>query len=207
MVTSEAGSWVQNLDFRNDNVLTSKGLTQYTTQDTKANFAAINFRDPRSSFSLAFSYPLSVNITIGLIEDTSGISIQASLSRGLAIDSTGRLDHSLFTLTPCESKLETVQLGTARYSSEPNRSYSYGHTTQDFSQSSQQGVTVVHVEAVNGSFAFTDGVAVQGITKDGDMRLVPPLPETDPPYHSLRDMLGRGPGKQSAARLSQQPVQ
>lgn len=185
VVTSEAGSWIQNLEFSSENLLTSEGLTQSTTQFTKANIATINYRDPRLSFSVASSYPLSVNTTIGIFEDGGGIFIDASLSRGLTIDSTGRSDGSLFTLTSGESKLDTFQFGTAHYSSQPNRSYSFGDTTQEFLESSRQGITIVHVEAVNGSVAFTDS-NIGGATI---------LSAATQPYRSLRGMVGRGPGR------------
>lgn len=182
VVTSGTGSWVQNLEFRNENILTSEGLTQSTTQNTKVNSAAINFRDPRLSFSISHSYPLSVNTTIGTFKHDRGISIDASLHHGLTIVSTGRLDGSLFTLTTGESQLETSQFGIAHYSSLPNGSYSFGDTIQDFLESSRQGVFIAHVEALNGSITFTDG----GI---GEGKL---LTEGAQAYRRLRDMVGRG---------------
>ncbi len=195
VITSKAGSWVQNLEFRNDNFLTSEGLTQSTKQHTETNSAAINFNDPRLSFSVAASYPLIVNTTIGVFEDNSRISVDASLSRGLAIDSTGRLDVSLFTLTSGESKLDTSQSGTAHYSSQPNRSYSFGDTTQDFLESSRHAISIVHVEAVNGSVAFADGDIGQDKSGCGDFGegMLPSEPAL--PYRSLRSMVGRGPGR------------
>lgn len=193
VITSEAGSWVQNLDFLNNNSLTSKGLTQATTQSTKVNFAALNFRDPRLSFSVTSSYPLSVNTTIGIFQNGSGISIDAAVSRGLAIDSTGRIDGSLFTLTAGESKLTTSQFGSARYSSQPNRSYSFGDVTQDFWEYSKQGISIVHVKAVNGSIAFEDGDIRHNDIGPCDIDLaISPL-ETTLPYRSLRGLVGRGP--------------
>jgi Peptide N-acetyl-beta-D-glucosaminyl asparaginase amidase A len=197
VVTSAAGSWVQNLEFQNDNILTSQGLTQSTIQDTRSVFVAINFRDPRLSFSVASSYPLSVNTTIGIFKDNSGISIDASLSRGLVIESTGRVDKSLFTLTFGESKLDTSQFGTAHYSSQPNRSYSFGDTTQDFLESSRRGISIVHVEAVNGSIASTGNTDEQDSFESGLLGVLPHLSETGLPYRSLRSMVGRGPGSVS----------
>jgi Peptide N-acetyl-beta-D-glucosaminyl asparaginase amidase A len=194
VITSAAGSWLQNLEFQNENILTSQGLTQSTIQNTKANFVAINFREPRLSFSVVSSYPLSVNTTIGIFENDSGISIDASISRGLSIESTGRLDPSLFTLTAGESKLDTSQFGTARYSSQPNRSYSFGDTTQDFVESSRHGISIVHAEAVNGSIAFTGGADGQDTFRSGNLGVFTPLSETGLPYRSLRALVGRGPG-------------
>lgn len=195
VITSEAGSWLQTLEFQNDNILSSKGLTQSTTQYTKAKFAFINFCDPRRSSSVAASYPLSVNTTIGTFDDSRGISIDASLSRGLVIDSTGRLDGSLFTLTSGESKLDTSQFGTAHYSSQPSKSFSFGDTTQTFLESSRQGISIVHVEAVNGSISLMDGEIGQDLTKSGGVLAKSPSPQTAPPYRSLRSMVGRGPGR------------
>ncbi|ERF75067.1 hypothetical protein EPUS_04849 [Endocarpon pusillum Z07020] len=195
VVTSEAGSWVQTLEFQNGNILTSQGLTQSTTQSTKGHFAAINFGDPRLSFSVSTSYPLSVNTTIRVLENDSGISIDASISRGLTIESTGRLDNSLFTLTSGESKLDTSQFGTAYYSSHPNKSYSFGDTTQDLFESSRKGFSVVHVEAVNGSIAPVNGHGGPFSVAPGDFGVVPILSEAGPPYRSLRAMVGRGPGR------------
>lgn len=193
VITSDTGSWVQNLEFQNNNLLTSNGLTQSTTQYTEAKFVAINFRNPRLSFSVASSYPLSVNTTIGMFGDSPGISIDASISRGLVIDSTGRFDESLFTLTSGGSKLDTSQFGTAHYSSQPNRSYSFGDTTQDFVENSRQGISIVHVETVNGSIAFTDGDG-QDTFRSGVLGVAPIISEGGPLYRSLRDMVGRGPG-------------
>jgi Peptide N-acetyl-beta-D-glucosaminyl asparaginase amidase A len=173
VVTSETASWVQSLKYISHNKLTSEGLAQSTMQHTKANFAAINFYDPLLSFSGATSYPLSVHTTIGMFQDSSGISVGASLSRGLAIDSTGRSDESLFTLVPGASKLDTSQFGAAHYSSQPNRSYSFGSTTQDFLESSRQGISIVHLKALNGSVSAADAL----------------------PYRSVRGMVGRGPGR------------
>jgi Peptide N-acetyl-beta-D-glucosaminyl asparaginase amidase A len=195
VITSEAGSWVQNLEFQNDNVLSSKGLTQSTTQYTNANFASINFHHPRLSFSVATSYPLSVNTTIGTFDDSRGISIDASLYRGLVIDSTGRLDGSLFTLTSGESNLDTSQFGTAHYSSQPNKSFSFGDTTQTFLESSRQGISIVHVKAVNGSISFLDGEIGQDLTKSSGILAKTPSSQTAAPYRSLRSMVGRGPGR------------
>jgi Peptide N-acetyl-beta-D-glucosaminyl asparaginase amidase A len=193
VTTSKAGSWVQNLEFASDNILTSEGLTQSTTQHTKGDFAAINFRDPRLSFSVATSYPLFVNTTIGVLKDSPGMSIDASLFRGLTIDSTGRPDLSLFTMAYGESRLDTTQFGAAHYSSQPNQSYSFGDTTQEFLESSRQGVSIVHVEAVNGSVASTDHGSGQNDTNSGSTNERLPSIEDTLPYRSPRSMVGRGP--------------
>ena len=192
MITSEAGSWVQNLEYANDNLLTSKGLSQSTTQDTKINCAAINFHNPRLSFSVASSYPLSINTTIAVLQNDSGVTIDASLFRRLVIESTGRPDVSLFTLTSAESKLDTWQYGTAQYSSQPNKSYSLGDTTQDFFESSRQGKSVVHVQAVNGSVELADGNIEQIVATSDDPELTTQSAENLLPFRSLRGMVGRG---------------
>ncbi len=194
VITSEAGSWVQTLEFHSDNMLTAQGLTQSTTQYTRGHFASINFREPVLSFSVSISYPLSVNTTIGVFEKNSGISIDASISRVLTIESTGRLDNSLFTLTSGKSKLDTSQFGTASYSSQPNKSYSFGDTTQDLLESSRKGFSVFHVEAINGSIASADCHSGQCYVGSGGFRVVPIISEAGPPYRSLRAMVGRGPG-------------
>jgi Peptide N-acetyl-beta-D-glucosaminyl asparaginase amidase A len=184
VIVSDAGSFVQNLEYVNENVLTSQGVTQSTAQTTSNSIAAINSLNPLLSFSVAALYPLSVNTTIGIFNDESGISIDAHLVRRLEIASTGRPDISLFTLTAGESKLDTTQLGTAHYSSQPNRSYSFGDTTQDFVERSRRGILLVHVEAMNGSVASTGGdVGEEAFVTQGEV-----------PYRSLRGMVGRGPG-------------
>ncbi len=195
VITSDTGSWIQTLEFHSDNILTAQGLSQSTTQYTRGHFATINFREPRLSFSVSTSYPLSVNTTIGVFENNSGISIDASISRGLTIESTGRLDDSLFTLTSGKSKLDTSQFGTACYSSQPNKSYSFGDTTQDLFESSREGFSVFHVEAVNGSIAPVDGHSGKFHAGPGNVGVVPIISEAGPPYRSLRAMVGRGPGR------------
>lgn len=199
--------WYQRLDYTNDGLLTSHGLTQVNTQSTTGAFAAylspIPGRRGPARNDLKFEYPITVNTTYGIFPDNSGIYIDASLSRGLDFFSNGRRDQSLFTFVAGPSALQTQQHGSAYYSSQTNKSVSAGDTIQDFWQGSEGSQYARNVEAVNGSVVRYSNCAVRMFEDEEHTE-----PSADPRLrvsnlgtNDVRSILGRGPGRPGSLLL------
>jgi hypothetical protein len=200
-IQSGGNYWYQTLDYTNEGLLTSQGLTQVNTQSTTGAFAAYlpplpGHREPARN-QLTFNYPMIVNTTFGVFPDRSGIYIDASLHRGLDFFFTGRPDLSTFTLVAGPSALQTEQHGAAYYSSQTNNSFSAGDTLQDFWQGSDRSQYARNVEAVNGSVVrdsngaarIFEGKEHAGAGSDLAQQVV------DLGVDDIRSILGRGPGR------------
>lgn len=188
-IQSDGNYWYQTLEYRNDGLLTSGGLTQVNTQNTVGVAALYHAprgpRVPSLRTQTKFQYPITVNTTYGIFPNNSGISIDATLNRGLNFFSEGRPDISTFSLVSGPGALETTQYGSASYSSQTNAPYSAGDTKQDFWQGSSSSQYGRDVEAVNGS-VVRDSLGARNIAGRTFVDLG---------VEDIRSILGRGPGR------------
>ncbi|KAL9099741.1 MAG: hypothetical protein Q9163_004807 [Psora crenata] len=178
---SRPASWLQDLGYRNDNVLSSQGLAQVTVQTTHGADNA------SSGYANIYAFPLTVNSSFHTFPG-DGFAIDARIDRGLVYDVYGpsvfpsglQNLHKFDVTEPSEnapdsvvqtvklpssipplqaSLLSTTQTGSAQYRSTKALSYSFGTTTQDYEF---QGGTMDpadapielyrrHVKAVNSS--------------------------------------------------------
>ncbi|KAL9105836.1 MAG: hypothetical protein Q9227_009044 [Pyrenula ochraceoflavens] len=183
-ISSSAGSFSQSLTYSSFNLLTEEGLTQRTTQSTSGSFSS-DFQG-----EISFSYPLDVNSTY-TTPPAGGVTISGSISRGLSIsaDAVGQYP-SLYKLVPGALSLGTTQDGTASYSSVPNASYSFGDTTQHFSENSLGEEYERDVRAVNGTVVMDSNPS--GLETMGEQPMV--VSNVVKGMVDVRGMLGRGPG-------------
>lgn len=220
--------WNQQLSYSSYSTLLSQGLDQLTDQNTTGSDTSSN------GYNNNYKYPLTVNSSFS-INAAGGIGISAALSRGLTYNiygpsvfpsglqtfnlsspniigipgQTSPKDFRLNTNLPefDGALLSTTQTGKAAFLSDPNRSYSYGTTEQDFSfkgvKAGSQQITYElynrHVLAVN-STVIEDSQTLLGQTLGLSMaepRKVSSLAPTLEEF-SVRSLLGRGPGKTKA---------
>ncbi|KAG8525278.1 hypothetical protein KY384_008922 [Bacidia gigantensis] len=147
------GTWTQHLTFHNQGALTNAGLTQVTTQFTNGTDYS------QYGYSRRFSYPLTVNSGFQSLPN-NGISIDATLSRGLTLEDAGesvfpngvqnfniqgnalipadtsfeQISRSANTQLPqnITAALSTTQEGSASYLSTSSKAYSFGSLAQEF---------------------------------------------------------------------------
>ena len=148
--------WYQALDYSNEGLLTSQGLSQLNSQYTEGvNIALMRPNGWRGGgeirSSVTFSYPLLVNTTIGTFPNNSGFFIDATLQRGLSFFCEGRSDISTYTLVAGPARLDTVQEGSAYYATNGTVGVSYGDIAQDFLQGDNGRQYMRFVEACNGT--------------------------------------------------------
>ena len=148
--------WYQALDYSNEGLLMSQGLSQLNRQYTEGtNIALIRPNGWRGGgeirSSVTFSYPLLVNTTIGALPNNSGFFIDANLQRGLSFFCEGRSDISTYTLVAGPARLDTVQEGSAFYATNGTAGVSYGDIAQDFLQGDNHRQYMRFVEACNGT--------------------------------------------------------
>lgn len=188
--------WYQTLEYTNQGLLNSKGLTQLNSQLVTGAFASYHQQSLLRT-QITFEYPVTVNTTYGIFPNDSGFYIDANLSRGLKFFSHGRPEQSLFTLVAGPSALETQQHGSAYYSSQTNQSFSAGDTIQDFWQGSERSQYARNVEAVNGSVVRDSNGAMSMLERQVHARASADLrrPVDDLGVDDIRSILGRGPGR------------
>jgi Peptide N-acetyl-beta-D-glucosaminyl asparaginase amidase A len=157
-IFSLSGIWRQSLYYSSYNLLTNKGLNQLTRQGTFGDVQAIaNQRNaPPVHWSLFFTQPLTVltNLTIFSGDHGQGIGISALVFRMLQFGCKFNLrpDISVFSLTSRDSELHAYQRGKAKYSSQTNKSYSFGSTLEEFDERRKGEILWQrNVEVVNGS--------------------------------------------------------
>ena len=158
-ITTSSGtrpvSWTQDLSYRNYNLFTDRGFTQFTTQNTTGSDDA-----PTVGYMNTYYYPITVNSTF--FATTNVTSINGTITHGLNYDISGPSVFPSgiqpFNLTPATifsssglqnqqtfhppaalpnfggAKLTTTQTGISEYLStgDSDTSYSFGTTTQDF---------------------------------------------------------------------------
>ena len=182
-VTSPGSSWSQSLSYTNDGLLTQEGLNQWNKQGTQGRLVSGLTGQTQSSTS--FNYPVEVNTTYTSTSKTS--TIDASVSRGLEISSTGGPGVSTFTLISGPINLSTKQWGTGNYLSvNGGSSYSSGDTSDQFDETSGGSSYSRFVRAVNGTVvADTEGGAQPANSQV----------EWSSLGSSVRGILGRGPGE------------
>ena len=195
-IQSGKNFWYQTLDYNNQGLVTSKGLTQLNSQFVAGAFAFYH-RQSNLQTQITFQYPITVNTTYGIFPNDSGFYIDASLSRGLRFFSRGKPEQSTFTLVAGPSVLETQQRGSAYYSSRFNASFSAGHTIQDFWQGSERSQYARNVEAINGSVIRDSNGAVSML--EHKVHTGASADSRRPVYNldadDIRSRLGRGPGR------------
>jgi hypothetical protein len=189
-ITSGQSSWTQTLSYSNVGLLNQQGISQRNIQSTVGESwsSGIGLDGIPTAYHTSFSYPLDVNTTYGIYPN--GLTISASLSRGLEISSNGGLGVSTYTLTSGPSELQTAQWGTAYYSSiTGGSSFSSGDTTDQFTETSEGTTYDRLVRAVNGT-VIENGQNVEPMS---------PLAQSGWRFSagrpSVRSILGRGPGE------------
>ena len=195
-VSSSFGTWAQTLSYSNYGSLTDEGLVQSNTQLTTGTSTSKDLSDPAFSNGVSYSYPIFVNTSYNVFSDGS-ISIDGNLNRGLVIGSSGRPDISVYTLVAGPSSLDTTQVGTAEYSSQPNNSYSFGDTTQAFLETSYGSLYIRNVHAVNAT-VVSDSVGEAGNSGISLSNIVGPeavRPVKGGSGGGARSFIGRGPGQ------------
>ncbi|KAI9840999.1 MAG: hypothetical protein M1837_001074 [Sclerophora amabilis] len=138
---TRAASWTQSIDFDCSGVLTHEGFGQATDQTTKGVDVS------SSGYASSYYFPLSVNTTFATDPTSGNFSIDASINRGLNLQTHGnpvfptglqwfeslpelKLHVRSFTGTT----LHTTQNASAQYLSAPASqiSFSFGSTEQEF---------------------------------------------------------------------------
>lgn len=188
-VTSSLFSWNQSLSYSNFGLISNKGISQSNRQNTLGETRSTKIGSDGASTEnhTAFEYPLAVNTTYSTT--VGGFSIDASMSRGLNIDSNGGVGISTFTLTSGPSSISTKQWGQAHYSSV---GLSSADTTDDFEGISGGTPYNRSVRAINGIVVSDTDREPQDPSRlltpqGGDLQV---LPGRD----SVKSILGRGPG-------------
>ncbi|KAJ9212252.1 hypothetical protein DTO166G4_6196 [Paecilomyces variotii] len=186
-VRSSSFLWSQTLSYSNFGLLTQQGISQRNNQSTVGTVSATSIGSGRGSIDsyTTFSYPLDCNSTYGITDETT--SIDATISRGLDIDSNGGPGISTYTLTSGPSTLHTKQYGEAHYFSTSGGSSSSGETTDIFN--GDDGYQR-YVKAVNGTV-----VSDTAVGQESSARLLksPGSGQFCLGRNSVRSILGRGP--------------
>lgn len=189
-ITSGSTSWTQTLSYSNVGLLNQQGISQRNILSTtgESSSSGIGLDGTQTEYRTTFNYPLDVNTTYGIGKNS--LTINALMSRGLEISSTGGLGISTYTLTSGPSDLQTQQWGTAYYSSiTGGSSLSSGETTDKFTETSGGTTYNRYVRAVNGTV----------IDNGQNSEPISPLAQSgwrfSPGRASVRSILGRGPGK------------
>lgn len=186
-ITSGQSSWRQELSYDNYGYLNQGGLSQRNIQST----TGLSISRGRGlsggieEYRTSFSYPLDVNSTYILTSNVT--SIDATMSRGLSIASSGDLGISTYTLTSGPVDLHTTQWGDAHYYASGGSAYSSGETTQDFAETSDGTSYNTHVQAINGT-VVTPGADSHGLSPTAQHGWF-----SAGGRPSIRSMLGRGP--------------
>ncbi len=139
-------SWQQTLTFTNIGTLTSGGSVQVTHQRT------IGLDVSSNNYSRTFAYPLFVNSSFSIDDESGNFSIAASIRRGKEMrvfglsgspsTSLGRIKSDSDALPALTgTHLKTTQNGSATYFASPRLKYavSYGTTEQNLVFSSSEG--------------------------------------------------------------------
>ncbi|EEH19024.2 hypothetical protein PABG_01343 [Paracoccidioides brasiliensis Pb03] len=187
-VISPSSSWTQNLTFSNSGSFSKQGRAQLSKQRTDATSKSLDssYGSDIIVSETASSYPLEVHSIYW--STTSGLEIQASLSRCLKFTYQTDLDYySPYTLTTGSSQYDATQFGEATYKSMHGRSWSTGNTTEIFKESSGGTTYGVRARAINGT--------VIDARTQSTLSSRPPGQESSPGRDSVRAMLGRGPGR------------
>ena len=176
-VTSPGFSWNQTLYYTNSGFLNQQGFNQWNKQDTQGQLAAVP--TGQAPASTHFDYPIEVITAYSHTQN--GFTIDASLSRGLDIKSTGGPGVSTFTLVSGPLDLSTKQWGSGHYLSvNGGASHSSGNTSDQFYETSGGSSYSRFVEAINGSLALD----LEGGAQPGGLQ-----------GSSVKGILGRGPGE------------
>ncbi len=185
-ITSHGFSWSQALYYTNDGLLTQEGFNQWNKQNTQGQLVAAP--TGQAQIYTHFNYPVEVNSTFS--STNKSLQIDASVSRGLEITSTGGPGVSTFTLVSGPTELNTKQWGTGHYFSVTGgSSYSSGDTSDQFDETSGGSSYSRSVRAINGSVVMdTEGGAQAesgGLQVGWDVSV----------GGSVKAILGRGPGE------------
>lgn len=182
-------SWSQKLTFSNNGLLNQQGYSQINKQLTSGESTITDLNNKQSN-ETTFRYPLLVNATYGITDDS--LTIDAWMKRGLEIDSSGSLGLSTYTLSSGAKPyhLHTSQSGKARYKSASGSSSSRGNTADEY-ESTANGISYARsVRAVNGEVVY-DTHPVNKVSSASFQSLESGSFGRD----SVRSMLGRGPGE------------
>ncbi|KAJ5477229.1 hypothetical protein N7539_007373 [Penicillium diatomitis] len=185
-VSSPDYTWSQRLSFSNFGYLNQQGYSQVNDQKTSGVNRITKLGHGHQVNSTSFDYPLLVNATYGITPNS--LSIDAWMTRGLDIKSSGGPGISTYTFVSGPSELHTSQSGSAHYKSVTGSgSFSYGSTSDEFSSISAGVAYSRRVEAVNGT--------VVSDSEPGSVRSAAPGGiQKGLGRGNIRSMLGRGPG-------------
>jgi len=213
--------WQQQLEYSNEDHLSSYGNDQLTLQDTKGyDYAS-------TGYSRRINHPITLNSSFYQDAGSGNFTILATLQRGQTIQIQGQpvLPTGLQSFEPLQnernldplfqgSSLVTTQNGTATYEAFPAAasSVSFGNTEQDMVFSGirfDSGSSVMYFPSISGNTELYHRyvAAVNGsVTKDDESLIGrpfdgyrgPPGSAVRGPQHVFaasraRDMLGRGP--------------
>ena len=185
-ITSPGFSWSQSLYYTNDGLLTQEGFNQWNKQNTQGQLVAVPAGQAQNYTN--FNYPVEVNSTFS--STNKSLQIDASVSRGLEITSTGGPGVSTFTLVSGPMELNTKQWGTGHYfSATGGSSYSSGDTSDQFDETSGGSSYSRSVRAINGSVVMDTEGSVQ--TQSGGLQ----VGWSGSVGGGIRGILGRGPGE------------
>ncbi|KAJ5670259.1 uncharacterized protein N7477_005622 [Penicillium maclennaniae] len=183
--SSDKFSWTQKLSFSNYGYLNQQGYSQVNKQLTSGVSTLTEVGDKSASYETTFRYPLLLNTTYGITADS--LTIDSWMKRGLDIEASGGPGISAYTFASGPSELHTTQSGQARYDSTTSGTTSWGDTADKF-QSTANG------ESYSRSVRAVGGDVVSDI--EFGAKSVSPSHGTDVTgRQSVREMLGRGPGK------------
>jgi Peptide N-acetyl-beta-D-glucosaminyl asparaginase amidase A. len=184
--SSDKYSWTQKLSFSNYGYVNQQGYSQVNKQLTSGVSTLTGLEDKSESYETTFKYPLLVNATYGITADS--LTIDSWMKRGLDIEASGGLGISTYTFASGPSTLHTTQSGQARYKSVTSGTTSWGKTADEFHSTANGESYSRSVRAVGGDVVFD--------TKPGAWSVSSSRGTDTIGRQSVREMLGRGPGKQ-----------
>ena len=229
-INGKPASWTQTLTYSNFNNISAEGFTQFTSQNTSGAGSSSSTYATTSSYPLqvlsSFSQDaagdLGINgsLTRGLEFDVygpsvfpSGIEVFNQTNTPSIFNLPGQIQPEVISIPKAEipflsgALLSTTQSGTAGYFSSatnPNASYSFGTTEQDFTfQGSQSGpgggvtyeLYTRHVKAVN-STVVEDTQSLAGQTFQVPTAAPGPAARgSEVTPFTAKALLGKGEGK------------
>jgi hypothetical protein len=161
-ISSELGSFSQNLYYSNTGFVEGGGLTQTNVQVTKGSQNAVDVLAPSFNQDLQFSYPISVYNKYISFNDGNGLNISAAVNSSLTWTDSGRPDISTFSLVAGPSTMDNAQDAVGFYSS---LGLTGGTTEQTLTETSYGSTYSRHVIAGNQTVVLDSNPDVVVATK------------------------------------------
>jgi hypothetical protein len=185
-VSSEFGTFSQNLSYSSAGFLEDGGYTQTNTQLTKGSQRSEDTLAPSFNQDLTFSYPVAAYNKYIMFNNGSALNITASVNRTLSWTDSGRPDISIFSLVAGPSEMEDAQNATGFYSS---LGVTGGNTEESFTKKSYGSSYARHVIAGNQTVFYDSNPDI--VMARGKMIFAG---DQDGLVRGPRGMLGRVPG-------------